>query len=43
MRISVAIMLSAAIGIIAFTVGVLSGWDSGVRDGKSLYQCTTDR
>lgn len=41
MRIRTAIFISAMVGIIAMGAGCLYGWDSGVNDGKSLYQCTT--
>jgi hypothetical protein len=41
MRIRTTIFLSVMIGIVAMSAGILSGWNSGVNDGKSLYQCTT--
>lgn len=41
MRIRTAIFTSVMVGIIAMGIGVLSGWNTGVNDGKSLYQCTT--
>lgn len=41
MRIGTAILLSIFIGVSAFGIGMFSGWNSGVNDGKNLYQCTT--
>lgn len=40
MKLGTAIFTAFIVGILAFSAGMLSGWDSGVRDGKSMYQCT---
>lgn len=41
MKLGTAIFIAFIVGIFAFSAGMLSGWDSGVRDGKAIYQCET--
>ncbi len=39
MKLGTAIFTAILVGIFAFGAGMLSGWDSGIRDGKHLYSC----
>lgn len=41
MRISIAIFAMLTIGITSFGIGAYSGWNSGIDDAKSLYQCVS--
>ncbi len=37
------ILTAIMIAVVAFGIGVYSGWDSGVRDGKAIYSCPVDK
>ncbi|WPH58143.1 hypothetical protein SEA_ALONE_217 [Streptomyces phage Alone3] len=37
------VLAAIMIAVASFSIGVYSGWDSGVRDGKAIYSCPVDK